>query len=280
MRPYFLRPLATRSGGRYGSSALLKAEFDYKSLLKEAHLRDDAEGQREAEENPDDLCSEPADDLDEDDLPDFDPPNSPPTSPPTSPLPEATSSDHSSESISDIGSDSEDDGDDDDDSGEQDPQILFAGRILSPTPFAGSQFACNLPSISVPSTNTQDTAPVIPSKRERSPAAKAANKARKDRKKNLDIKERRRDGELPIHGEAYIRRHAQSQFVSRDFSVLNYSAVRGGDTGMVGASATKGKAKGKANVGMTLPRAAKKGFSYFPWNGMYILFHFSFLYYG
>lgn len=151
MCPYFLRPLATRSGGRYSSSAPLKAKFNYKSLWKEAHLRDDAEGQREAEENPDHLCSEPADDLDEDDLPDFDPPDSPPTSPLTSPFPDATSNIHSSESISNIGSDFEDDGDDD---SEQDPEVLFAGRILLPTPFAGSQFACNLPSISVLNTNT------------------------------------------------------------------------------------------------------------------------------
>lgn len=93
--------------------------------------------------------------------------------------------------------------------------------------------------------------------------------------------ERRRDGELLIYGEEYIRRHAQSQFISGDFSVLDYSVVRGGDTGMIGASATKGKGKkAKANVGMMLPRAAKKGLLYFPWNGMYVLFDFAFLYHG
>lgn len=213
-----------------------------------------------------------------DDLPDFDPPESPLTTPPTSPSLDAAIDYQSDGDVSDIG---------DNDAIEQDIRALFSDRFLSPMSFAGSQFDCvTLPSPKIaspssmspnPWTRLEDKGSSILLKR-RSPSARAANRARKDKKKHQDIVERRQDGELPIHDEAYIGRHAESQFVSGDFSVMDFNAVSRGDTGKIGGSTKKGKGgskvKMKANVPFTLAHAAKEGYSYFDFDGMYIYFCF------
>lgn len=93
-------------------------------------------------------------------------------------------------------------------------------------------------------------------------SAKAANRARKDRKKHKKTADRRSNGQLLVHGEAYINRHMQSQFLSRDFSVLDYSAVSGGDTGKVGGL----KKKKSPKVSM-LKGAAQGGYSLYLWDG-------------
>lgn len=61
-------------------------------------------------------------------------------------------------------------------------------------------------------------------------AKKVANDRSNDfRKKG---KHARRDaGLLPIRGDYYIKRYLRPDVLSCDFDVLNYDAVKGGDTG-------------------------------------------------
>lgn len=239
MRPYILRPRAAiqQTGP---PPAVLRTGFNYKAVWQDAHIREEFEAQREADEDPDDLQSEPANDCDEDDLPDFDPPSSPLCTPPTSPSLDAIiDSEDNIPNLVDVN--------DGEELTLEEIKSLFGDNIIKPTPFADVQpadahFATPIPSpSSTPSPRSSppsdassefDPSPhegalTIPSKR-RSPSAKAANRARKDRKKNEETADRRSSGQLPVHGEAYVNRHTQSQFVSRDFSVLDYSAVSGG----------------------------------------------------
>lgn len=264
MPPHILSRLASTQQAAGPPPALLRTGFDYKSVWQEAHMRDDLQGQREADEDPDDLRSQPADDCDEDDLPDFDPPSSPLATPPQSPLLNAIIDfEDKIPDLEDI---------EENELTYDEIKALFGNNIINPTPFTNSRFtsptssSCASPDDASSATSeTQGPSPegsIIPSKRTRSSSAKAANRERKDKKKHEEIAERRDEGQLPVHGDAYVNRHTQSQFVSRDFSVLDYSAVSGGDTGKVGRSKASKSAKN-----LTLERAAQDGYSLFLWDG-------------
>lgn len=219
MLRFILSPLATRSGCLYGTARnpiLVRTTFDYRKAWNQACLRDDLEGLREAEEVAKDLRSEPDVDFDEDDLPDFDPP-APPTAPSSAPYDD--DDDDDDDHIPDLDTDSEEYDSDDD-------AAPFHGNIILPTPINKSPLAnCSHhspPSSSSFSTELSDLSSTASKKRRhRGSGARAGSRVRKDAKKHEEVRERRLDGELPVHTDGYVRRYVQSQYISRDFSVLD-----------------------------------------------------------
>lgn len=241
---------------------LLRTDFDYYSAWIAACQRDDLEGEKEAEENPDDLHSEPDE---PDDLADFDDPASdgedkssditdlpsPLTTPPSSPLLLPTSS-----------------------SSTPSPNLTAFSNVITPMPHALSDLASNstptLSSLLSSSTNTLQPSDGFRTKKKRgrSAAAIAKNKVRKDEKKRAATSERRREQRLPVHGDAYVRRYLKADTVCRDFDVLDLQAVRGGDTGKVGRKCEA------EDVPATVESAVAAGNDRFDWNGMCVTFNF------
>lgn len=273
-------PLATRSGKTYPGLSIsnpftIKTDFDFQTAWIAACRRDDAEGEREVEENPDDLRSEPDDTPG--DLPDFDPTededdnsdlSSPLSTPPSSPLgpptelPAAgevnviTSTPHpdSVDSYSDTSS----------------LHMLSLAHLppsppsLSLYPVEPSALASNL-AITTPDHSTPHRADSVTKgrKRKRTENAKAANSARRAHKKHRETMGRREQERLPVHGQGYVNRYLKVDRVEHDFDVLEYTAVRGGDTGKVERKAGK-------KVPVTLETAGETGHSVFLWDGMYV----------
>lgn len=72
---------------------------------------------------------------------------------------------------------------------------------------------------------------------------------------------RREQEHMPVHGQGYVNRYLKVERVEHDFDVLEYRAVRGGDTG-------KNERKTGKKVPVTLETAGETGHSLFLWDGM------------
>lgn len=89
---------------------------------------------------------------------------------------------------------------------------------------------------------------------------KAANNRRNDARKKRNKEARRDAGELPLHGEDFVRRYRQPDIITRDFDALEYAAVKGGDTGK--------NVKKNSQGNMPFERAEREGIPIFLWDGM------------
>lgn len=162
--------------------------------------------------------------------------------------------------------------------------VLPSRTLVQPTVFSESVFAESAandaspadsgkkrkrePEPSSPAETTLERAPLSPfgsgnpipkQDRVRSDAAKSANQRRKERKRKAEREARHKEGELPFHDEHYVRRHCTPDIITKDFDVLSYPAIAGGDTGL-----NKKLPKERPHTEAQLSGA---GFGYFAWNG-------------
>lgn len=244
-----LTPLATgphpiASGLSTYTPLVLETDFDYLTAWAIACQRDDLEGEREEAEAAESIdvlgdVTDPGSLR----MPDFDPPTDdessddehlpllPPQTQPTAPL-------NSSEPL---------ESDDADDWG-------FT-NIVHPSAQPSSA-----------TTTDSEAEPVVQQglKRRRGEGAKKRNRDRKDRKKKRELEKRREEGALPVHGEQYVQRYLHPDVVERDFDVIKYKAVKGGDTG-------KNEPKGaKKKCVASLEEGRKENYGLFNWDGVYV----------
>lgn len=247
-----LSPLATAPQSltqRYGP-VFVHTDFDYLTAWRIACLNDDLEGDREAAEDPNALEGE--EESDPENMPDFDPPSDDDDGYDSSTSSSSADS-YRSSTLSD------NDAADDNRLSQFSPPItannLGFKTVLTPTPHPPPS----------PAASTSDDEPeqnVPPAhKRRRSATAKKSNSTRKDRKKRQKKTQRREDGELPIHGDQYVQRYLNADVVERDFDVITYSAVKGGDTGK-----NERKTDEKSRVS-SLEESRKESYALFPWDG-------------
>lgn len=245
-----------------GAAIKVETTFDYLQALKSACVRDDQEGEREAQERPEDLLSDPTLGLSEDQFPDFDIDSPLTTSSPSSsdadPFEAASSTSHSPPSVRPSAvsvdpqpSTSNEDSDSEDEDG-------FTGEVLVANPFSQPPFAA--PTLDAPPTPST-TQPSGTPKRKRHTGHKIASNRRKDSKKKEAKKQRREEGYLPVHDDSFADRHLHPDLLTRDFDVYELKGVKGGDTGV--NQPKKSRKKGPKS----LKQAADEGFALLDWDG-------------
>lgn len=224
---------------------VLQTDFDYYTAWVIACQRDDQEGEREEAEVAELRGDTPEDVFPR--MPDFDPPSedeSVPSSPPPSRSPSPSL--HASTSLS---SDS--------------IENLGFTNIIRPSPQPCTSTTTN--SMPEPDSEPEPVADGS-NKRRRTTGSKQSNKARKDRKKKRQVEERRADGALPVHGQKYVQRYLHPDVVERDFDVIQYRAVKGGDTG-------KNEPKGaKKKCVASLEEGRENNYGLFNWDGKFVQF--------
>lgn len=266
LSPLATQPQAVSPGLTTYSPAVLQTDFDYLTAWIAACQRDELEGEKEAAENPEDIRSEPAGEpvdltdfdcaFEDDDAIDTNLP-SPLSTPPSTPVLSAQP----------------------DSLGDADDELGFANII---TPTLQDNVACSNLSSS-PHRNTRTASPSNPTsspappfrtdactafddqtkKRKRNDAALKADLASDDHKKRKtveDLEKRSMEG-MPVHGEEFVQRDLRPDIITRDYDVLHFKAVKGGDTGKTERKA--GRKKGP----LSLDEAREKNYGYFPWKG-------------